>query len=126
MRQGASFQGSSLARGIRQYPKKTRDKMIEIMEEFAEELLDYAQSNAPWEDQTGDAREGLGTAVSGGFEAWGNNAISLSLFHTVDYGIWLEVRWGGKYAIIIPTLETMGPELMSRFEGITEDIIYYV
>ena len=125
MRNGASFEGSTLARGIRQYPKKTRDKIIEIMEEFQEELLDYAQSNAPWQDHTGEARSGLSTEVSGGFEAWSNNAVSLSLFHTVDYGIWLEVRWGGKYAIIIPTLEKMGPELMSRFEGITEDIIYY-
>lgn len=118
--QGGSISGSSLAFGLRNYPRKTRDRIAEIMEEFAEEALSYMQENAPWEDQTGDAREGLGAAV----EELGS-MLSLILYHSVDYGVWLEVRWGGRYAIIIPTLETMGPELMSRLEGITEDIVYY-
>ena len=117
---GGSIAGSSLDLGLRQYPEKTRERIREIMEEFVDEAVEYMQANAPWEDQTGEAREGL----SGAVESLGSME-SLILYHTVDYGIWLEVRWGGRYAIVTPTIETMGPELMSRLEGITEDIIYY-
>lgn len=126
MPSGVSYSGSTLARGIRQYSKKTRDRMKEIMEDFAQEMVAYAQSHAPWEDRTGEARLGLGASVSDGFSSWSHDAIEIVLFHGVDYGIWLEVRWGGKYAIILPTLEAMGPELMGKFDFITARIIYYV
>lgn len=74
---------------------------------FAREVEDYAKENAPWEDRTGEARSGL--------KAIGEQRLttySITLYHTADYGIWLEVRWDGKYAIIVPTLEVMGPRLM--------------
>jgi hypothetical protein len=76
---------------------------------FAAQVEDYAKTNAPWNDRTGDAREGL-TAV-------GEQRLvryTITLYHTADYGIWLEVRWDGKYAIILPTLEAMGPALMQE------------
>jgi hypothetical protein len=34
--------------------------------------------------------------------------------HSVSYGIWLEVRFSGKYAIIKPTIDYIGPILMDR------------
>lgn len=80
---------------------------------FARRVQDYAREHAPWNDRTGDAREGL-TAV-------GEQRLvtyTITLFHTVDYGIWLEVRWDGKYAIILPTLEAMGPELMAELAAL--------
>jgi hypothetical protein len=76
---------------------------------FAVRVQEYAQENAPWADRTGEARQGL--------KAIGEQRLttySIILFHTVDYGIWLEVRWDGRFAIIIPTIEVMGPELMSE------------
>lgn len=64
-----------------------------------------AQANAPWNDITGAARAGLSIDVSG------NGAVAtLTLYHTVYYGIYLELRWGGRYAIIMPTLQAQyGP-----------------
>jgi hypothetical protein len=76
---------------------------------FAARVEQYAKENAPWDDRTGDARMGL-TAI-------GEQRLvyySITLFHTVEYGLWLEVRWDGKYAIIVPTLEVMGPRLMEE------------
>jgi hypothetical protein len=76
---------------------------------FASRVESYAKENAPWEDRTGDAREGL--------TAKGQQRLfeyRIILYHTVDYGIWLEVRWGGKYAIIVPTIIHMGNELMNE------------
>jgi hypothetical protein len=83
------------------------ETLEEIVEQVAQEVQDYAQTNAPWTDQTGDAREGL-TAES--FSE--SNVLTIVLYHTVEYGIWLEVRNSGEYAIIIPTIEQMGPVVM--------------
>lgn len=80
---------------------------------FARQVEDYARANAPWEDRTGDARHGL--------TAQGEQRLvtyTITLFHTAEYGLWLEVRWDGKYAIILPTLEVMGPRLMAELAAL--------
>lgn len=64
------------------------------------EALEYAQSNAPWADRTGEARAGLDVSVD-----WEGTTLVWDMFHTVDYGLYLETRWNAKYAIIMPTLE---------------------
>jgi hypothetical protein len=52
--------------------------------------------------------------------------MTLTLQHTVEYGIWLEIRWGGRYAIIVPTIEQLGPEIYEEMRGMCGEIIYYV
>lgn len=98
---------------LRVLPLLFSGSLDQFMQEWATRFTEYAQTNAPWEDRTGDAREGLNTDVEGG----GFGTRSLVLYHTVDYGIWLEVRWSGQYAIIVPTLEAMGPEMMRDLNG---------
>jgi hypothetical protein len=81
-------------------------------ERFAKIAEQRAQQNAPWEDRTGDARNGLtGSAETTGVET------TITLAHTVDYGLWLEVRWNGRYAIIMPTLEELMPEFELSLGG---------
>src|SRR5689334_14575760 len=65
----------------------------------------YMKANAKWTDQTGAARSGLTARVDSGDP----NHIAIVLYHTVSYGVFLEVRWGGKYAIIAPTVNAMAP-----------------
>jgi len=79
-----------------------------VMEHYAGEVQDYAQENAPWEDRTGAARDGLTAEASSS-----GNTHEIVLYHTVDYGIWLEIRNSGEYAIILPTIEHMGPQIMA-------------
>jgi hypothetical protein len=90
----------------------------EILEAAAEAVQQYAQENAPWEDQSGAAREGL-TAE---YQDLGLFEHAIILYHTVEYGIWLEVRWNGKYAIIIPTIERMGPIVMAATTNMFGDM----
>jgi hypothetical protein len=115
-----NFQVDTLSEGIANFAFKSANRMAEIAGEFAEDLLNYARDNAPWDDRTGDARRGLEYEVS-----LYNESLEVDLFHTVEYGIWLEVRWGGKYAIIIPSVEAMGPKLFDKMNDIFGDIIYY-
>lgn len=88
------------------------DRAREVFENGAAEVLDYAQTNAPWDDRTGMARAGLTTEVGEG-----EDGVVLSLAHTVDYGLWLEVIQNGRFAIIMPTLELYGSELIHRAGG---------
>jgi hypothetical protein len=73
--------------------------------QLAVKILDYAKSNAPWQDRTGDARRLLDVDVSQDAEA-----ITIQLYHQVDYGLWLEVIHDGEFAIIMPTLQHFANE----------------
>jgi hypothetical protein len=77
----------------------------------------YARLNAPWTDRTTNARNGL--TAKGGLAGPGLGVLVLA--HRVPYGIWLEVRFGGKYAIIMPTLiDEIGPHAMETVQGILD------
>jgi hypothetical protein len=80
----------------------------EVVEHYAGEVQDYAQENAPWSDRTGAARDGLTAEASSH-----GTTHEIVLYHTEEYGIWLEIRNSGEYAIILPTLEVMGPRVMA-------------
>lgn len=80
---------------------------LEVMEKNADRVVSSAQRNAPWTDRTGNARAGLESRV------WNDGGIiTLSLFHTVEYGLWLEVIQNGRFSIIMKTLEEEAPSLL--------------
>jgi hypothetical protein len=111
----------TLLKGIANFEFKTGDGIIDAVQKFAAEMVEYARRHAPWEDDTGDARKGLtaeGVAT--------NDDINLILMHTVDYGIYLEVRNSGRFAIIVPTIESFGPKIYDHMRGICGEIVYYV
>lgn len=80
--------------------------------EVAQEALEFAKQQASWADRTGEARAGLDVEVDGNREE-----IVLTMFHTVEYGQWLETIQNGRFAVIMPTLELYGPEIKRRIEG---------
>jgi hypothetical protein len=64
------------------------------------------RADAPWTDRTGNARAGLRARHVGS-----GDEHTLVLFHTMDYGFWLEVAHDGQYAIIGPTQIWAGVQL---------------
>ncbi len=94
------FTDTSLAMALAGADAEIFAQAQELMLKVASNSLDYAKANAPWEDRTGDARAGLNVDLQTDGES-----IVMSLFHTVDYGLWLEVIESGKFAIIMPTLQ---------------------
>lgn len=87
------------------------DVVAEAFRDAADDIKTAAQQNAPWSDRTGDARAGLETIVENN-----NGEVVLSLFHTVEYGLWLEVIQNGRFATIMPTLEEYAPRAFNTAE----------
>jgi hypothetical protein len=90
-------------------------KMLPVIDAGVDLAFDYIEprassmmrTNAPWVDRTGNARNGL-------FAEHQKTPMvvhRLVLYHTMPYGIWLEIRWSGRYAVIGPTMLEVAPEL---------------
>jgi hypothetical protein len=67
----------------------------------------YMRTNAPWTDRTGNARASLAAE----HEATPMVEHTMTLYGSMPYSIWLEVRWSGKYAIIGPTMVHLAPQM---------------
>lgn len=78
----------------------------------------HAKSRAPWTDRSGNARGGLTATPSASIGRGGGGSYSIELFHRVKYGIWLEIRWSGRYAIINPTIAAQGPKFFSTANNV--------
>lgn len=85
---------------MEQYRQDARNAVESLADNYAAEIERDAKLNAPWQDRTGNARQGLFAKVD---SVSGKTTIYLS--HRMDYGIDLELKFAGRYAIIIPTLE---------------------
>jgi len=97
----------------RALPEKVNAGLFALTEFWAPKVQSHARVNASWVDQTGNARQGLSARAQ---HAPTSHAIVL--FHSVPYGIWLEVRWSGRYAVILPTIESLGRQVMGDVRGL--------
>ena len=85
------------------------DRFLEsVVRLHAPRVEGAARRNAKWHDRTGNARQGL----RGVPESRKGGPYKIILAHGVPYGIYLEVRWSGRLAIINPTIAAEGPEVM--------------
>lgn len=92
--------------------------LVSLTEFYGTKIESEAKKNAPWTDRTGNARNGLTTAVE--HEPFKRHTIIL--FHRVPYGIWLEVKNAGAYAIIMPTLNKQGQAMMNTLNTLLGDL----
>lgn len=89
-----------------------------VMVDHASRAVAYARQNATWTDRTGNARAGLFARV----DRAGRGKYALVLGHSVPYGVWLETRFSGRYAIIRPTVDHEGPAVMRTLAGVLDRI----
>lgn len=94
-------------------PAKIDSAMGLLMEFESGTVQDYMRANAPWTDRTSNARGGLFAVAK---SSPGNHVIVC--YHTVPYGIWLEVAHGGKFRIIEPTIQHEGARVMQSVRGL--------
>lgn len=112
-RPGIHLDTSEWDRSFRALPLQMAAGLTAITERIATESQDSMRSNAPWTDRTGNARGGLFAKAEHGLESH-----AVILYHTVDYGIWLEVKNSGQLAIIEPTLPVEGQRAMMLVHGL--------
>jgi hypothetical protein len=110
-RSGIILVEDTLTPGVQAFGDKLQRKIKSVMEYQTPRVQDYARSNALWTDRTSNARNGLFSKYVAG-SLGDTTTHRIVLYHTVPYGIWLEVRWSGKYAIIVPTIDVYGKKVM--------------
>ena len=71
-----------------------------IFQFFSQVAENEMKTGARWTDRTGVARAGLVAQADDD-----GRSFTLNLASMASYGIWLEVRWSGKYAIVGPVME---------------------
>lgn len=96
-----------LKANLKDYDQELDRALRFIMEYHAADGQARMKMNAPWTDRTSAARNGLFTVVEGE-----NGKYTIVFSHSVNYGIWLEVKFSGRDAIIMPTVLDVGVELM--------------
>jgi hypothetical protein len=114
---GIRIVSDTLRPGLKDFDNRLDHAIGATMHFMAPRVEAYGKLNAPWTDQTSNARNGLFAEAGGaGPEHW------IDFSHSVAYGIWLEVRFGGRHQIIIPTITTMGRETMNTLRGLLSRI----
>lgn len=105
------FSTNTLGPNIHKMKPALHAGIYQVLRFHQPQISARAKTNASWEDQTGNARNGLNSKV----ELLFPYVFALTLYGSVKYQIWLEVRWAGRYAIIVPTIRTYAPVVMASF-----------
>jgi len=97
----------ALARNVGDYVQRMLSAVHDLATFFAARIEAAAKASATWTDRTGNARQGLtGKAVKTA------TGVILYLFHSAVYGVWLEVKNAGRFAVILRSLEAHYSPLM--------------
>lgn len=110
------FTSDSISPNLKKMVPQLRRNVYQVLRFHQPGMVAYAKTNAPWKDDTGNARNGL----NGEVQVLGRDEYALILFGSVKYQIWLEVRFAGKYAIIQPTIRHYFPLVMASFTKLLE------
>ena len=92
-----------LGQAVVKYGRDIDRALVAYLEDKAREIQAQMQREAPWTNRTGKARQELHTDVT-----VGGQKATLWLVTGAPYGMYLELRWGGRYAIVSPTIPRAG------------------
>ena len=107
-----------LARAIAKTGERVKtNALVPYLSRQADTLPAQMKQDAPWADRTGKARRTLLVEVE-----QDDNRIALVFSHGVEYGKYLELSNGGRYAIIGPTIVKSGPMLMRGMAGLMDRV----
>ena len=128
-----------ISKGLEDYGKKAMVAIQAAATYWGQGNQNQAREEAVWEDRTGNARGGLFFAVDGfgmspitgevtpeaksemsdvAVESGDANTLIITLGHTVFYGRFLELSNGGRYAVVISTIESNLPGLERMLQDI--------
>jgi len=73
----------------------------------------FAKRYAPWTDRTGNARRSL----KGFCEARQDRAVYIGVLGGMPYSPDLELGYGKRYAILVPTVEGYAPKMIDKIRA---------
>ena len=115
MADGLQFTGfTTMADRIRAYRQAIGFSIKMIAYKYAALFESHAKQHASWQDQTANARQSLHAWV----DEVSDTMYRVFLSHGVFYGLYLEVRFAARYAIIYPTIQRHLPEIRSDLQKI--------
>lgn len=106
------FTDDSLTPAIDAIDDATDRFLTATMGYHAPQVEAYAKKNASWTDRTTNARNALFAVAE-----FSRPTYRIVLGHGIPYGVWLEVRFAGRYAIIEPTIREQGKEVMKTIQA---------
>lgn len=106
---------NDLSPNLKAFPQRLGRAVAALVRYEAPKVESYAKIHAPWTDRSGNARQTLQAVTE-------HQPLkhSIILSHGMPYGIWLEVKNEGEYAIIEPTIRAMGPIVFEHFNKLLE------
>lgn len=107
---------SEILGNLAEKQRKSKQAIEMLAETQVKNLEKKAKKGALWTDRTGHARQ----RMTGYVTHPGGNKIRLNLAHGVEYGIYLELAYEKKYAIIEPTIRLEGQDVLKSFENLME------
>lgn len=125
---GIVWELDTLHPGLKAFGPKADAAIDGVMQYEANEAQNDMRTHAPWTDRTSNARGGLfaragsedsgpGRDAAGRFTS-GKATKFIVLYHTMPYGIWLELKNEGRFAIIVPTIQSNGPKVMKSIDRV--------
>lgn len=105
---GVEINAFGLLEGLAQLINTVPQRIQSGAESVSRQMEWQAKRNAPWTDRTGNARRTMT-----GFAGWdegGNLLVGIS--GHMPYSPKLELRYGRRYAILVPTVDAYAPTIL--------------
>ena len=110
---GVVWTKNTLRIGLDEFSPKLDARISVLVDRQADVGTSQMKTGAPWTDRTGNAR----ATLKG--DAKHKVAVHEIILHGgMSYQIYLETRFGGKYAIIGPTVPRLGRQTMVLAQGL--------
>lgn len=110
------FTYNSLSPNLAKFNSILNRNIYQVLLFHEPQLRSAAKHDAPWKDQTGNARQGHDAKVA----VPSPNVYELILFNKISYALWLEILYSGKYANIMPTIRWYAPKVFASYRKLLD------
>lgn len=111
--EGITWVKNTLSIGLDKFSPELNAKIAVLVDRQADVGTEQMKTGAPWTDRTGNAR-----ATLKGDAKHRDIVHEIILHGGMPYQIYLETRFGGKYAIIGPTVPRLGRQTLALAQGL--------
>lgn len=113
-----NFENSKLYQNSEKFHEKIDTAVSMYMQTKSIEYESYMKTHRPWTDRTGMAK----ATLFGDYSKPKEHLHRITLGHGVEYGIYLELAHDKNYAIVGPTIQIKGNEVVSDLKDLFSKI----